>query len=56
MGAVDLTLRAAANPERLAALTRLRAVLIAWVLVYHLDLALCALPGLRVAEAWAPKG
>lgn len=56
MGAADLTLRAAGKPERLAALTRLRAVLIAWVLVYHLELALRALQGLPVAEAVALKG
>ena len=45
-----------AKPERLAALTRLRAFLIAWVLVYHLELALRALVGLPVAEAVALKG
>jgi peptidoglycan/LPS O-acetylase OafA/YrhL len=56
MGAADLTLRAAAKPERLAALTRLRALLIGWVLVYHLELALRALQGLKLAEALALKG
>lgn len=56
MGAADPTRRAAAKPERLAALTRLRALLIGWVLVYHLELALRALPGLPVAEAVALKG
>ena len=56
MGAADLPLRAAAKPERLAALTRLRAALIAWVLVYHLELALRALQGLPVAETVALKG
>ena len=48
--------RQGAKPERLAALTRLRAVLIAWVLVYHLELALRALGGFHVAEAVALKG
>lgn len=51
-----ITLRAVAKPERLATLTRLRAVLIGWVLVYHLELALRALQGLPVAEAVALKG
>ena len=56
--AAGITLRGmqGAKPERLAALTRLRAVLIAWVLVYHLELALRALAGLPVAEAVALKG
>lgn len=44
------------KPERLAALTRLRAALIFWVLVYHLELALRGLAGLPVAEAAALKG
>jgi len=46
----------AGRPERLAALTRLRAALIAWVLVYHLELALRALAGIPLAEAVALKG
>lgn len=56
MGVADLTQLAAAKPERLAALTRLRALLIGWVLVYHLELALRALSGLPAAEAVALKG
>ena len=48
--------RQGAKAERLAALTRLRAFLIAWVLVYHLELALRALGGFHVAEAVALKG
>ncbi len=48
--------RRVAKPERLAALTRLRAFLIAWVLIYHLELALRALAGLPLAEAVALKG
>ena len=42
--------------ERLAALTRLRALLIGWVLIYHLELALRGLAGVPVAEAIALKG
>ena len=54
-GIIQRELRGA-KPERLAALTRLRAFLIAWVLVYHLELALRALGGFHVAEAVALKG
>ncbi|WP_368416901.1 acyltransferase family protein [Falsiroseomonas sp.] len=54
-GIIQRELRGA-KPERLAALTRLRAFLIAWVLVYHLELALRALGGFHVAEALALKG
>ena len=53
---ITLRDRRDAKPERLAALTRLRAFLIAWVLVYHLELALRALGGFHVAEAVALKG
>lgn len=61
MGAVGSFSRDAAAapqgaPERLAALTRLRALLIGWVLVYHLELALRALTGVPVLEAVALKG
>ncbi|WP_237215493.1 acyltransferase family protein [Falsiroseomonas oryziterrae] len=45
-----------AKPERLAALTRLRVLLIGWVLLYHLELALAALHGVPVAEAAVMKG
>lgn len=45
-----------AKPERLAALTRLRALLIGWVLVYHLELALRALGGIPGVEQVALKG
>jgi peptidoglycan/LPS O-acetylase OafA/YrhL len=45
-----------AKPERLAALTRLRVLLIGWVLVYHLELALRALRGIPGAEQAALKG
>jgi peptidoglycan/LPS O-acetylase OafA/YrhL len=41
---------------RLAALTRLRALLIFWVLLYHLELPLRALAGSAVAERVALKG
>ncbi|HEV7263793.1 MAG TPA: acyltransferase [Falsiroseomonas sp.] len=44
------------KPERLAALTRLRVLLIGWVLVYHLELPLRALAGMPVAERVALKG
>jgi peptidoglycan/LPS O-acetylase OafA/YrhL len=44
------------KPERLAALTRLRVLLIGWVLVYHLELPLRALSGVPVAERLALKG
>lgn len=44
------------RPNRLAALTRLRVILISWVLIYHLELALNALPALPVAEMVAMKG
>ena len=55
MGAVGIFARevrasARARPERLAALTRLRVLLIGWVLVYHLELPLRALAGEPVAE------
>ena len=61
MGAVGIYAREVqaggrTRPERLAALTRLRAVLIGWVLVYHLELALHALRGVPVAEPVALKG
>jgi peptidoglycan/LPS O-acetylase OafA/YrhL len=45
-----------AKPERLAALTRLRVLLIGWVLVYHLELALRALRGIPGVEQAALKG
>ncbi|WP_270937255.1 acyltransferase family protein [Falsiroseomonas oryzae] len=44
------------KPQRLANLTRLRVLLIGWVLVYHLELALRALPGAPLAEAVVLKG
>jgi peptidoglycan/LPS O-acetylase OafA/YrhL len=48
--------KAPAKPERLAALTRMRVLLIGWVLVYHLELALRALRGIPGAEQAALKG
>ena len=45
-----------AKPERLAALTRLRVLLIGWVLVYHLELPLRAFAGVPLAEDFALKG
>jgi peptidoglycan/LPS O-acetylase OafA/YrhL len=45
-----------AKPQRLAALTRLRVLLIGWVLVYHLELALRGLRGIPGAESVALKG
>jgi peptidoglycan/LPS O-acetylase OafA/YrhL len=57
MGAMQQTARGSvAKPERLAALTRLRVLLIGWVLVYHLELALHALDGVPVAEAVVMRG
>lgn len=59
MGASGIEERQAARqakPERLAALTRLRVLLIGWVLVYHLELALRALTDVPVAEQVALKG
>jgi peptidoglycan/LPS O-acetylase OafA/YrhL len=44
------------RPERLAALTRLRAVLIAWVVAYHLELTLHALADAPVFGHVALKG
>jgi peptidoglycan/LPS O-acetylase OafA/YrhL len=44
------------EPDRLAALTRLRALLIGWVVLYHLELNLGALRGVPVAEQVALKG
>jgi peptidoglycan/LPS O-acetylase OafA/YrhL len=44
------------KPDRLAALTRLRVLLIGWVLVYHLELPLRALAGIPVVERAALKG
>jgi peptidoglycan/LPS O-acetylase OafA/YrhL len=44
------------EPNRLAALTRLRALLIGWVVLYHLELTLGALRGLPFAEQVASKG
>ncbi len=45
-----------AKPERLAALTRLRVLLIGWVLIYHLELALHALNEIPLAEAVVMRG
>lgn len=57
MGAMSGTARGVAvKPERLAALTRLRLLLIGWVLVYHLELALRALAGVPVIEGVALRG
>ncbi len=44
------------KPERLAALTRLRALLIGWVVLYHLELTLHALDGVPAAERIVLKG
>jgi len=52
----DLKVSERARPERLAALTRLRVLLIGWVLLYHLELALGALDGVPIAEAAVMKG
>lgn len=52
----ELNASEAAKPERLAALTRLRVLLIVWVLIYHLELTLAALPGVPLAKAAAMKG
>lgn len=46
----------AAAPPRVASLTRLRLLLIGWVVVYHLELALRALQGIPVAEHVALRG
>lgn len=43
-------------PQRLAALTRLRALLIGWVVVYHLELALHGLGAVPVLGAVVMKG
>ena len=61
MGAVGKFAQAAqgvsaARPERSSALTRLRVLLIAWVVVYHLELVLQALPGLPALRQVALKG
>jgi peptidoglycan/LPS O-acetylase OafA/YrhL len=47
---------AAGKPERLAALTRLRFALIAWVLIYHLELALHALDPFPLVEHVVMRG
>ncbi len=49
-------LRSLTRPERLAALTRLRVVLIGWVVLYHLELVLHALSGVPVVGAVVLKG
>jgi peptidoglycan/LPS O-acetylase OafA/YrhL len=61
MGAVGIEARRAVTQTvpkatRLAALTRLRALLILWVLLYHLELPLRALAGWPAAERVALKG
>ncbi len=61
MGAVGAITRETAvstrsKPERLAAITRLRALLIGWVLVYHLELALRVFTGVPVAQVIVLKG
>ena len=58
MGAVGTFARYAGQdaPRRRPALTRLRVLLIGWVLVYHLELVLHALDGLPLVEAVAMKG
>jgi peptidoglycan/LPS O-acetylase OafA/YrhL len=56
MGGTAARATAAVKPERLAALTRLRLLLIAYVLIYHLELALHALDGLPWAEAVVMRG
>ncbi|MGG5811209.1 acyltransferase family protein [Falsiroseomonas sp. CW058] len=57
MGAMQGVGRAvSAKPERLATLTRLRLLLIIWVLVYHLELTLHALRSLPVADVIVMRG
>jgi peptidoglycan/LPS O-acetylase OafA/YrhL len=56
MGGAAARVGAAVKPERLAALTRLRLLLIGWVLIYHLELALHALNELPWAEAVVMRG
>lgn len=58
MGAVGAFARYVGQeaPRRRPALTRLRVVLIAWVLVYHFELVLHALDVVPLAEAVAMKG
>jgi peptidoglycan/LPS O-acetylase OafA/YrhL len=56
MGAERRVAAATARPERLAGLTRLRVILIGWVVLYHLELALGALRGIPVAEQAVMKG
>jgi peptidoglycan/LPS O-acetylase OafA/YrhL len=45
-----------AKPQRLAALTRLRALLIGWVVIYHLELAVHAFDTMPLAESVVMKG
>jgi peptidoglycan/LPS O-acetylase OafA/YrhL len=56
MGGKAPRVASAVKPERLAALTRLRLLLIGWVLIYHLELALHALDTLPWAEAVVMRG
>jgi peptidoglycan/LPS O-acetylase OafA/YrhL len=56
MGGTAQRVTAPPKPERLAALTRLRLLLIGWVLIYHLELALHALDGFPAVEAVVMRG